>query len=74
MFQSMAWDVSSDISVMQTMFEQDGLTGEHMTTESGQSVQQMERQVYGTTLTWGDEEVTSQSQGQAQAQAQTKPE
>ena len=70
MFQSMAWDVSSDISVMQTMFEQDGLAGDHMTAESGQNVQQMEQQVYGTTLTWGDEEFS----GQAQAQAQTMPE
>ena len=68
MFQSMAWDVSSDISVMQTMFEQDGLAGDHMTAESGQNVQQMEQQVYGTTLTWGDEEFSGQ------AQAQTMPE
>ncbi|MBQ8052754.1 MAG: 5-bromo-4-chloroindolyl phosphate hydrolysis family protein [Lachnospiraceae bacterium] len=72
LFQSMAWDVSSDISVMQTMFAQDGLTGEQMTAQGGQSVPEMEQQVYGTTLSWGDEEVTSQ--GQAQAQAQTKPE
>lgn len=28
MFQDMAWDISSDISVMKTMMEQDGLTGE----------------------------------------------
>ena len=67
----MAWDVSSDISVMQTMFAQDGLTGEQMSAQGGQSVSEMEQQVYGTTLTWGDEEVTSQ--GQAQAQTQKKP-
>ena len=30
LFQSMAWDVSSDISVMQTMFAQDGLTGQRI--------------------------------------------
>ena len=76
LFQSMAWDVSSDISVMQTMFAQDGLTGESMSAQAGQSVPEMEKKVYGTTLSWGDEEVTSggQAQAQAQAQAQTKPE
>ena len=74
LFQSMAWDVSSDISVMQTMFAQDGLTGESMSAQAGQSVPEMEKKVYGTTLSWGDEEVTSGGQAQAQAQAQTKPE
>jgi 5-bromo-4-chloroindolyl phosphate hydrolysis protein len=75
LFQSMAWDVTSDISVMQTMFAQDGLTGEKMSAQDGQSVPEMEQQVYGTTLSWGDEEVASQGQAaQAQAQAQTKPE
>ncbi len=64
MFQSMAWDVSSDISVMQTMFAQDGLTEREMAAESGQTTQQMEKQVYGTTLTWGD------GGGAAQAQMQ----
>ena len=54
LFQSMAWDVSSDISVMQTMFAQDGLTEREMAAESGQTTAQMEKQVYGTTLTWGD--------------------
>jgi hypothetical protein len=28
LFQDMAWDISSDISVMKTMMAQDGLTGE----------------------------------------------
>ena len=28
MFQDMAWDISSDISVMKTMMAQDGLTSE----------------------------------------------
>ena len=74
LFQSMAWDVSSDISVMQTMFAQDGLTGESMSAQAGQSVPDMEKKVYGTTLSWGDEEVTSGGQAQAQTQAQTKPE
>ena len=30
LFQDMAWDISSDISVMKTMMAQDGLTGQHM--------------------------------------------
>ena len=30
MFQNTAWDISSDISVMKTMMEQDGLTGDGM--------------------------------------------
>ena len=64
LFQNMAWDVSSDISVMQTMFAQDGLTEDRMTAESGQSVEQMENQVYGTTLTWGDEGGAAQAQYQ----------
>ena len=64
LFQDMAWDVSSDISVMQTMFAQDGLTEKEMAAESGQSKEQMEKQVYGTTLTWGD------GGGAAQAQMQ----
>ena len=68
LFENMAWDVSSDISVMQTMFAQDGLTEREMTAEKGQSVSDMEKQVYGTTLTWGDETVTG-----SQAQAQTMP-
>ena len=70
MFENMAWDVSSDISVMQTMYAQDGLTETRMKAESGQSVKDMEKQVYGTTLTWGDEEMSG---GQAQAQVQTMP-
>ena len=68
LFQNMAWDVSSDISVMETMLAQDGLTEREMTAQSGQSVKDMEKQVYGTTLTWGDEEMTG-----GQAQAQTMP-
>lgn len=68
MFQSMAWDVSSDISVMQTMFAQDGLTGKEMAAENGQTAKQMEKQVYGTTLTWGD----GAAQAQAQAQEESK--
>ena len=71
LFQNMAWDVSSDISVMQTMLAQDGLTGEHMSAESGQSVEQMENQVYGTTLTWGDEG-GAMAQGQYQYQEEKK--
>lgn len=62
LFQNMAWDVSSDISVMETMFAQDGLTAGEMSAESGQTVQQKESQVYGTTLTWGDEGGAAQAQ------------
>ena len=54
LFQNMAWDVSSDISVMNTMFAQDGLTPGEMSAQSGQTVAETENQVYGTTLTWGD--------------------
>ena len=64
MFQDIAWDVSSDISVMQTMFAQDGLTSQEMSAQSGQSTEQKEEQVYGTTLVWGD------GGGAAQAQMQ----
>ena len=38
MFQDMAWDISSDISVMKTMMAQDGLTG-----DSGMAMQTMPR-------------------------------
>ena len=72
LFQSMAWDVSSDISVMQTMFAQDGLTGKEMAAENGQSAEKMEKQVYGTTLTWGDGGGAAQAQAQAQAQEESK--
>ena len=72
MFQNMAWDVSSDISVMQTMFAQDGLTGKEMAAENGQSAEKMEKQVYGTTLTWGDGGGAAQAQAQAQAQEESK--
>ena len=68
LFENMAWDVSSDISVMETMFAQDGLTERGMTAEKGQSVSDMEKQVYGATLTWGDESFAG-----GQAQAQTMP-
>ena len=54
LFQNMAWDVSSDISVMETMFAQDGLTQGQMSAQDGQTVAEKESQVYGTTLTWGE--------------------
>lgn len=41
MFQDMAWDISSDISVMKTMMAQDGLTGDKMrqaAAEAGESI------------------------------------
>lgn len=42
LFQDMAWDISSDISVMKTMMAQDGLTGQGATASQGQSAVQME--------------------------------
>ncbi len=62
MFQDIAFDVSSDISVMQTMFAQDGLTPGEMSAESGQSTEKKEEQVYGTTLVWGDGGGAAQAQ------------
>ena len=71
MFRDMAWDVSSDISVMQTMFAQDGLTPGEMSAQSGQSVAEKERQVYGTTVgqSWAAGQV--QAAGKAQTAGQT---
>ena len=66
MFQDMAWDVSSDISVMQTMLAQDGLTEQQMSAAEGQSTADLENQVYGTTLVWGDGDGAVQMQAQAQ--------
>ena len=62
MFQDIAWDVSSDISVMQTMFAQDGLTPQEMSAQSGQSTAQKEEQVYGSPLVWGDGGGAAQAQ------------
>ena len=72
MFQDMAWDVSSDISVMQTMLAQDGLTEQQMSAAEGQSTADLENQVYGTTLVWGDGDGAVQMQAQAQAQEEGK--
>lgn len=41
LFQDMAWDISSDISVMKTMFAQDGLTGSQMETGGDSSYSTM---------------------------------
>jgi hypothetical protein len=68
MFRDIAWDVSSDISVMQTMLAQDGLTPGEMAAEEGQTTAQKERDVYGTPLVWGD----GQSAVQAQVQEEKK--
>ncbi|MBO5999426.1 MAG: 5-bromo-4-chloroindolyl phosphate hydrolysis family protein [Lachnospiraceae bacterium] len=38
MFQNMAWDISSDISVMKTMMKQDGLTGEKVSSGKKEKV------------------------------------
>ena len=61
LFQDMAWDISSDISVMKTMMAQDGLT-----TES----QGFGAQVMGMSAG----AVQAQTQVQGGAQTQTKPE
>ena len=39
LFQDMAWDISSDISVMKTMMAQDGLTGNQMQNAAAQQPQ-----------------------------------
>ena len=66
MFQDMAWFVSPDISVMQTMLAQDGLTEQQMSAAEGQSTADLENQVYGTTPVWGDGDGAVQMQAQAQ--------
>ena len=75
MFQEMAWDVSSDISVMQTMFRQDGLTGSRMRAQSGQTTEQREQQVYGANVGQavgaGPGRETAAGQAQAAGQTQT---
>lgn len=38
MFQNMAWDISSDISVMKTMMKQDGLTGDKVSSGKREKV------------------------------------
>lgn len=63
LFQDMAWDISSDISVMKTMMAQDGLTNE------GQGIS---AQVMG--MSAGVAQAQSQVQAQGGAQALTRPE
>jgi len=65
LFQDMAWDISSDISVMKTMMAQDGLTveGQGITAQTGAVAQSMVGQAAAQSLEFG---------GQA-AQAQTQP-
>jgi len=65
LFQDMAWDISSDISVMKTMMAQDGLTveGQGITAQTGAAAQSMVGQAAAQSLEFG---------GQA-AQAQTQP-
>ena len=48
MFQDMAWDISSDISVMKTMMEQDGLTGEGIRQTASGRPASSEQTVSGT--------------------------
>ena len=63
LFQDMAWDISSDISVMKTMMAQDGLTNES---------QGIGAQVMG--MSAGASQAQAQVQAQGGAQAQTRPE
>jgi len=65
LFQDMAWDISSDISVMKTMMAQDGLTveGQGITAQTGAVAQSMVGQAAAQSLEFG---------GQAQAQTQPK--
>ena len=63
LFQDMAWDISSDISVMKTMMAQDGLTNE------GQGIS---AQVMG--MSAGVAQAQSQVQAQGGAQSLTRPE
>ncbi len=63
LFQDMAWDISSDISVMKTMMAQDGLTNES---------QGFSAQVMG--MSAGAAQAQAQIQSQGGAQTLTKPE
>ena len=65
LFQDMAWDISSDISVMKTMMAQDGLTveGQGITAQTGAVAQSVVGQAAAQSLEFG---------GQAQAQTQPK--
>ena len=65
LFQDMAWDISSDISVMKTMMAQDGLTveGQGITAQTGAVAQSMVGQAAAQSLEFG---------GQTQAQTQPK--
>ena len=63
LFQDMAWDISSDISVMKTMMAQDGLTNE------GQG---FSAQVMG--MSAGAAQAQAQIQSQGGTQTLTKPE
>jgi hypothetical protein len=78
MFQDMAWDISSDISVMKTMMEQDGLTGEGIRQTASGRPSSSEQTVSGTSAqpsgymdgyTEGYTEGYSEESGAAQAAA-----
>ncbi len=66
LFQHMAWDISSDISVMETMMKQDGLTGQEMRAQEdgaagagsefdGAESDDLWSDTYTSTLSFGDE-------------------
>lgn len=69
LFQDMAWDISSDISVMKTMFAQDGLTQPEMSSDSGQSAAAKEQQVYGSASA-KEQQVYGSASAKGQAAAQ----
>ncbi len=66
LFQHMAWDISSDISVMETMMKQDGLTGTEMHAQSedfgekGSYEGDLWSDSYTSTLSFGDEDAQVQ--------------
>ncbi len=66
LFQDMAWDISSDISVMKTMMAQDGLTvdGQGISAQMQQQGQTKEalEQPQGPVLSFGGQAMATQSQ------------
>lgn len=62
LFQDMAWDISSDISVMKTMMAQDGLTveGQGITAQTGAVAQSMVGQAAAQSLEFGGQAAQAQ--------------
>ena len=73
MFQDMAWDISSDISVMKTMMAQDGLTveGKGVTAQVQPQAQGTVEEAQGPTLSFDGQVMTAGGQAMAvQSQGQ----